>query len=114
MTKKIRPLALNLRSVLQYNGMAGITKEDILPQDMSFQDEKLKRLNKMMKKHPGRNRDWDPEIKHVNLAVVEDIKLDPTLRVRFVVSLSAWKQKLTTATLFVLPKDIRRLSIKNV
>jgi hypothetical protein len=73
-------LALNLAKTLRdRNGFEPlITKADIAPQDMSFQDAKLERLKKMMRKHPGKNPDWDPEIRTHQLAQVEDVRIDPT------------------------------------
>lgn len=69
-------IALNLRKLLK-EGDVRITKGDIAPQDMTFQDEKLKRLKKMMKKHPSKNTDWDPELRTKQLAQVDDVLVDP-------------------------------------
>lgn len=83
MTKKPKvatvAIALNLRKVFDVNMSygVGIMKEDIAPQDLSFMDAKLERLNKIMKGHPLRNRDWDPEQKTIMLAHDTPPTLDP-------------------------------------
>lgn len=69
-------LALNLAaSFRRMNRFEPITKADIAPQDLSYFDDKLTKVKKMMKKHPGKNRDWDPEAKTIELAQIPDIKL---------------------------------------
>ena len=74
-------LAYNLFQKMQdwYRGGPLIMREDVAPQDMSFQDAKLERLNKMMKNHPLRNRDWEPEHKTLALVQDSDVELDTTL-----------------------------------
>lgn len=69
-------LALNLAQKLKA-GDLHITKADITPQDMTFQDEKLDRLKKQMKDHKGLNKTWDPEIKTKQFAEVDDVRIDP-------------------------------------
>lgn len=70
-------LAFNLRKKLLNNDLS-LTRSDVAKQDMSFMDEKLKRLKKQMKGHPGRNRDWDPELRTKQLAQVEDVEVNPS------------------------------------
>lgn len=71
-------LALNLQEVLFNMGHGhGITKDDIVKQDMSYLDGRLDRIKKMMRKHPGKNSDWDPESKSMQLAEVDHPEFDP-------------------------------------
>ena len=56
-----------------------LNDDHVVTQDMTFQDEKLKRLKKMMNKHPGKNTDWDPELRTKQLAQVEDTQVSPTI-----------------------------------
>lgn len=54
-----------------------ITRSNVQPQDLSYLDKRLDNAKKMMRRHHGKNTDWDPESKSMQLAEVDHPEFDP-------------------------------------
>ena len=70
-------LALNLKAMVQ-QGDVLIMRENVARQDTTYFAERQKALKERMKDHPGKARDWDPDSKHVQYAVIPGHNIDPS------------------------------------